>query len=505
MCWQPMYPSQTTFPVNMEKNNTRSNNCKVLVIGSGLSAYGACLALMENPVVSVTVIDIGLEKSYLGQPNYEVPNSTSYKGSNFVYGLNDDRWPVKLITKRMCSSHAIGGFAKVYSGSILKPRDSDMHDWPLESRPTAQDYNTVLSSLYIWQQEDELHKYFSCYPIVEDVEIEGNTYIGAPRLALSKIAPKEIPFDPADDFRKWSEEGRITYMSNSYVLEFESTGNKVLTKIQQNSQVEALTFDRIYIGAGCINTTSIVDRSLFGHGSRTYKIKMARIILLLYLQLPCRRREVMQSSKVRSILNDDLCKIFMEHRAPSTKNLWSHTQINNLNSTILDTILRKLPYDFGHFLLRVRGLFKFSISVFHSKLGPESTLVSQISQYNANHLKQFIDINENCSNDNMSLSLSIARAILSKFYRLYLLPLPLSHIIADMVRGNRLGGWHYGGTLPMTDDPRNPTDLKTNGELNGAKNVFVIDASGFPSIPGGTVALLTMANAYRIAKRSLIY
>ena len=34
-------------------------------------------------------------------------------------------------------------------------------------------------------------------------------------------------------------------------------------------------------------------------------------------------------------------------------------------------------------------------------------------------------------------------------------------------------------------------------------NVFVIDSSSFPSIPGSTVALLTMANAHRIAKNSL--
>ena len=55
----------------------------------------------------------------------------------------------------------------------------------------------------------------------------------------------------------------------------------------------------------------------------------------------------------------------------------------------------------------------------------------------------------------------------------------------------------------MKDNPIKKTDCLSNGSLNGMKNVFIVDSSGFPSIPGSTVALLTMANAYRIARKSI--
>ena len=93
---------------------------KVLVIGSGLSAYGACLALIEKENLIIDVIDIGLENSYENQQNKSIPNAKHLKGSYYPYGINDQRWLGKLISKRMSSSHAYGGYSKVYSGSILK-------------------------------------------------------------------------------------------------------------------------------------------------------------------------------------------------------------------------------------------------------------------------------------------------------------------------------------------------------------------------------------------------
>ena len=53
----------------------------------------------------------------------------------------------------------------------------------------------------------------------------------------------------------------------------------------------------------------------------------------------------------------------------------------------------------------------------------------------------------------------------------------------------------------MKENPVEPHDCLPSGEVLGLKNVFVIDASAFPSVPGSSVALLTMANAYRIAER----
>ena len=78
----------------------------VLVVGSGLSAYGALLKLIDIPNITITLFDIGLSSPYQGQNNQEIPNSKALDNSYYPYGLNDLRWNVDLHSKRICSSHS---------------------------------------------------------------------------------------------------------------------------------------------------------------------------------------------------------------------------------------------------------------------------------------------------------------------------------------------------------------------------------------------------------------
>jgi choline dehydrogenase-like flavoprotein len=60
------------------------------------------------------------------------------------------------------------------------------------------------------------------------------------------------------------------------------------------------------------------------------------------------------------------------------------------------------------------------------------------------------------------------------------------------------GGYHYGGSLPMRASPSSG-ECDTLGRPVPARRVHVVDASCFPSVPGGTVTFPAMANAFRIA------
>ena len=56
---------------------------------------------------------------------------------------------------------------------------------------------------------------------------------------------------------------------------------------------------------------------------------------------------------------------------------------------------------------------------------------------------------------------------------------------------------HYAGTLPFgTRD--NPFTLSKNGRLNGTKNIFVADSSGFTYLPAKGLTFSLMANAHRV-------
>ena len=78
------------------------------------------------------------------------------------------------------------------------------------------------------------------------------------------------------------------------------------------------------------------------------------------------------------------------------------------------------------------------------------------------------------------------------------MPLPFGRQFADFFRGTKLGGWHFGGTLPMSESPE-IARCKPNGEVFGLDGTFVIDSAAFPEIPGSTVALLISAHAHRVA------
>ena len=63
---------------------------KVLIVGTGLASYGACLALINRKNIEIDVCDIGLKRSYKRQPNYKIPNAKDINSSFYTYGINDN-------------------------------------------------------------------------------------------------------------------------------------------------------------------------------------------------------------------------------------------------------------------------------------------------------------------------------------------------------------------------------------------------------------------------------
>jgi choline dehydrogenase-like flavoprotein len=110
-----------------------------------------------------------------------------------------------------------------------------------------------------------------------------------------------------------------------------------------------------------------------------------------------------------------------------------------------------------------------------------------------------IRINEPIQTIDDRWSLAVRSAIQQNTQILNLIHIPGTEFVGNLLRGNRLGGWHFGGTIPMSNLD-NPNTCTPRGELRSIPGVFIVDSAAFPSIPGTTVALLSMANAARIAR-----
>ena len=202
--------------------------------------------------------------------------------------------------------------------------------------------------------------------------------------------------------------------------------------------------------------------------------------------------------------NPDLCRSFVEHYLTDFQS-WSHTQLNFFNATLLRLVSSNFPSPISAFLRAILRQFIFSITVFHSDLGPLSTIscTSQRQPNGLDSLKASIFVDESSWICPKEIIQSLNSAILSRFKVLRLLPIPFARFFADYMRKNQLGGWHFGGSLPMTNRPCLPHHIHVSGQIHGLRRAYIIDSSSLPSIPGSSIAYLTMANAHRIARQFL--
>ena len=480
---------------------------KFAVIGSGFAGYGAIIALLSRKEIEIHLFDIGLTGPFPGRPERVIANAKKCNESFFPYGLNDTDSPIELDSARICSSHAFGGYSTVYSGAICYPKNSDLGEWPPASRPQALDYQSILDKMPVWHEHDALDDPFPIPP--SDVDLDANPQLrdcgilGRSRIATKKTVSSPYEgveiFTTTDALQKLIEEGRIIYHPNCYVDRVGDSGGKRELHFRRDGKDGREDFDAVFIGAGSINTTGIVDRSLFGEGEREYSLQMPVGTILSFLRLSLRQPE-----SIRTRQANRLPGFFLEINSSLTGSAWSHTQITALNEQIVEAMCSRLP-SLVHPLVRLfRRFFYFALCGAHSRFGGVTVICcSTTGSANANPVHR-IRIEERPSSNRVkgiALAKAVRRAVRRNWRTLRMIPIPFDQILGDFFRRNRLGGWHFGGTLPMSDSPETPSECLPSGEVNGLHNVFVVDSAAFPSIPSSTIALLIAAHAHRVARR----
>ena len=485
-----------------------SNKYRVAIVGSGHSAFGACATLSANLDVQIDIFDIGLVSPYPNQNNRPVANSKSLYDSYFPYGINDNRWPVKLQTKRMCSSHAYGGFSSVYSGAVLEPRLEDLVGWPNDAIPSAEDYDQVLRYFDILGGNDGLGYWSPTQHIKMDSKMRSkpstfNVILGCSRIAVQSPYSGSVrsPFNSGYVIDQFRSTGRISYKNATYVLAVERIGEKIcIRSISEGIEEQHPGYDAVFLGAGCINSTGIVHRSLFPDQTREYQLHSTAS----FVQGFAGKGPVM-SDELLLRRENNIPELFMEVQDDSFSGYWSHTQISAINQHVLETIEQRLPKVMVRKLSELLNSFYFAITSVPSVLAQKSTVIcSPLSIEEGFPPVPSIYIEEAAQSHSSEWARTVRQAIRQNKDKLRLKHIPGSEQVGNFLRGNRLGGWHFGGTIPMQERHGDLSTCTSRGELRGIEGVFILDSAAFPSIPGTTVALLTMAHAARVARRWLI-
>lgn len=475
---------------------------RVAIVGSGFAAWGAALALVQQPGVCIRVLDIGLTRATSDLAQRPVPNAKACDGSYFCYGVNDPGSPVRFESQRLCSSHARGGYSLVYSGALLYPKDHDLIDWPAASRPRGEDYAAILAQLHSLHEPDSLDAVFPLVPTqanLSEAKRRGPTSV----LGLSRLATERPPaegsapagakiFSLGSAFEDWDRQGWLQYNGGFYVSRVTSREGGVDLEYHVDGVPFIETLDAVFLGAGCINTTTIVDRSLHSSGVRHYPLLAPRLAIHAFLRVPWKRDA---ASQVRSA--NGWPELFLEVLAPETGGAWSHTQLTGLNEQILDAIRARLPRGLHPLVGWLRHGIYFALSM-GACPGPETARLS--SAVADDGLTQQVTICEHPGERCPELVQAVRRAVWRHWRTLRMIPIPLGERLAEFFRGNRLGGWHFGGTLPMREQPVRAAECQPTGEVQGLPGVFVLDSAAFPSVPASTIALLTMAHGHRVAR-----
>jgi hypothetical protein len=478
----------------------------VAIVGSGFASWGAAVALVGGDQLSVTIFDIGLTQAKNNSANKPVPNAKPYRGSFFTYGINDSNYPIILESERLCSSHALGGHSTVYSGAILYPLDCELSDWPEESRPRVGDYSTILAKMSLLSEHDELESIFTLTPKQSDLswdpaESAGFSLSGMSRIAaidhLSSVA-SETPlqlFCTRDECNKMISSDGLRYMTGCYVLETERMDDRVGLCYYKKGEILRESFDAVFIGAGCVNTTAIVDRSLGLSGVRYYSIRAPQTTIHAFFRLPWK---LDAATRIRQ--KNDLPEIFLEVYDHETSYPRSHTQLSTINKQIIETMGNRLPNLFLPLIRALRRTIYFALSA-HSDGNREMALLgSSIDNDATGETIQKVTITEYETGRNPGLVQSVRRAVRKQWRTLRMIPIPFGHVLAEYFRRNRLGWWHFGGSLPMRSEPTQDAECWPSGEVKGLEGVFILDSAAFPSIPSSTVALLSAAHGHRVAR-----
>lgn len=524
---------------------TEASDC--LVIGTGLGAYGSILSAL-NSGLRITVVDIGerLPENFANSKEqlrrdsndferdhpfvkfsskqaklsrHDMPRKTLF-GSTFFYK------ELKLAKGHVLPfSEAFGGYSVAWGGAYLPPQAQDLVDFPFDPRHLSESICEVLMQLPHSGDNDGLAPLFadigenwSQQPLnlspgqsqllqmmskLNRVNSQTKFHVGQSRLLTfshggrrcrycgfcSSGCVYDSIFSSDIAIQELANKERLKLLRGFEVLHFEEVGGSVTvhTRNLQSRRLTQFETQVCFVGAGAVASSSIALRSIKEAPNSVTFLKTGGFVQP-FISLRRLGFDWPKQNTQSCVFMDVLDSRFHPH--------WMHFQVSTPNEIVLD----QLGYFKRDFFSRLR---RFLIRTMCSHVA-----VVMVNLHSQPDLIYRLNVE-----DNHHFPLGDGELLISRAYRkrerkvrnflfrvmarIGFFPIPFSR--KDISHGP---GYHVGGSMPMASEPG---VFKTDslGRLKGFKNVHFVDTSVLSSIPGTTIGLLTMANAFRITKQSL--
>ena len=516
----------------------------VAVIGSGLSAVGAIKALRRLGI-RPTVLDWGerlgddrarrvavlatkpvtawsaSDRAWLNEnptvtAKTAIPRKLAF-GSDYFYGASTAAAPIAGEGNLPPFSYALGGLSSGWGAAVLPPNACDLTDWPVDAEELHQYCETVLADLPYSASDDGLSDDFPllsahAHPLKlsraassllsamrkAGLHKAGETVFGQARL-LVRAAPSGQDcvycghcmsgcvygaiYKAGQDIQAMATRGEIDYVPRSMIDSLQEQGDHVAVRcIGVDGEMQTRMFDRVFLAAGAVNSARIVCNSLALFNEKIALKSRGGFVLPVFSL----RRMPVDWPNVNTQPG-----LFLEFRGKGLDH-WVHAQISTENELVMQMLgmaagRRGFVARLKHFV--AEHVF-FLLVNYHSDHAGTYDLQMQpgVGAANTMHTVQHKAYPQS------SVMWASARRLLSVFGRIGCLPLfPLAKLNS--------GAYHVGGTLPMKAEKSAPLDTDALGRVGTWQRIYVVDTSVFPSLPGTTIGLLAMANAYRIVDK----
>jgi ferredoxin len=416
-------------------------------------------------------------------------------------------------------SYAIGGLSNVWGAGLLPYTDRDLAGWPIGAGELADAYAAVLDFVPYAAEADELQER---YPLVvapdgQLIRSEAGQALldrlrrhrraltaagfdfGASRLAVRVGHPAPLSgcsycghcldgcpyghiYNAAHTIEALRRERAIDYRPGLHVDRLAEDGEEVLieaTPVGGGPGV-SVRARRVFIAAGAVSSAVILQRS--GLLSERAEILDSQALYVPFAwtgRVGRTGREPGHTLAQAFVVLDDpaVCahpvyvSLYTYNDGLSERARAAHPRLTSLLGPVLEGLTRRLV---------------IGICFFHSA---DSHRILSATRAHSRSVRLEPVLNDATP----AILRRFQRALMRSFAPLGLVPLPPLVQVAPPG-----GGYHYGGSLPMRTQPRTG-EADTLGRPCPARRIHAVDATCFPSIPGGTITVAAMANAYRIA------
>ncbi|MGA9374748.1 MAG: GMC oxidoreductase [Mycobacterium sp.] len=526
---------------------------EIIIVGSGPSAAAVALAYKDVREAKITVLDLGgaLEPervaarsalatatpdhwqrrdlqlvSALPAPSKagQIPTKQIY-GSNFPFqnfgqldGIDADGDANSLVV-----SGAYGGFSNTWGAQMMPYSTGTFRTWPISRDDLEPHYRSILRQVPYSGESDDLAEIFPLMgtpdhlPKVSDrtatvlsryakhrlAARKCGVTVGHARLALQGSncvrcglcmtgCPYEYVYSASQTFDQLRRAGRIDYRPGMRVHRVEETSSgrtRVHATGADTGEAYTAEADKVFLAAGAIGTTRIAANSLGLTGRRILLAESVQFMMPFLSAFPT--PELSQDGEFT--LNQFNLFVTFDHDGMDAALVHCYPY-NDIMRASLPQILSRGAQK----RITDAGLRRLTVGLGYLPSWASPSPELHIGAAADAHSLPSIRVTTQDNPRTPGMLKQVIRKLRQVGRVLDLHPVPGQTTLSAAAKS-----YHFGGSFPMAANPTGEFSSDLDGRIGSMRNVHLVDASIFPTVPATTFTLTIMANAHRIATAAM--